>query len=384
MDELIEKIEELLKRINNANSKLEIPNKILELEKLQKQIENPDFWKDTKKAKEISKKASDLEEEIKLWQDLKNQAAELLEIAQLDKEDKTVSLSEELNEKFLELERKFADNEFVMKFSGEYDKSDVLLTIFSGSGGTDAQDWAEMLLRMYLRYFEKKGFAAKIIEIAKGQEAGIKRAVLQVLGKYAYGYLKSESGVHRLVRISPFDAEKMRHTSFAMVEVLPMLPEASELKIDPDDLKIEVFRASGHGGQKVNKTESAVRITHLPTKISASCQSERSQLRNKEIALSVILSKVQKYNDTAAEEEKKKLKGEYTEAAWGNQIRSYVLHPYKMVKDHRTEFETSDVQNVLDGNIDDFIESYLLKSPTTKIQKSKSQKTNEIQKRNTK
>lgn len=360
MDEILDKLEKLNKRIDNAIKVLDINGKVLELEKLQKQMEQPDFWNDQKKAQLISKQASDLSEEIDIWQDLKKQTQDALEIARLDEKDKDVSLVKELNDKYEQLQIKFDQYEFVMKFSDQYDKMDVLLTVFAGSGGTDAQDWAEMLLCMYLRYAEKKDFTAKIVEISKGQEAGIKRAVLQISGRYAYGYLKSEAGVHRLVRISPFDAEKMRHTSFALIEVMPLIEQNEKFEIDDKDLKIEVFRASGHGGQRVNKTESAVRITHLPTKLSAVCQSERSQLRNKEIALAILQSKLQKYHDAKQEEERKKLKGEYTEAAWGNQIRSYVLHPYKMVKDHRTKFETADVDSVLGGNLDEFIESYLL------------------------
>jgi peptide chain release factor 2 len=223
----------------------------------------------------------------------------------------------------------------------------------------EAQDWAQMLLRMYLRYCEKKNFTTKIIDESRGQEAGIKSVTFEILGPYAYGNLKSEAGVHRLVRISPFDAEKMRHTSFALIEVMPILEDDEEVKIKTEDLKIDVFRSGGHGGQSVNTTDSAVRITHLPTGIVVKCQSERSQLQNKKIALKLLQAKLAKLQEAAKGKELAEIRGEVLAAEWGNQIRSYVLQPYKMVKDHRTEFETADANAVLGGEIDKFVESYL-------------------------
>lgn len=256
-------------------------------------------------------------------------------------------------------ENKFKAYEFEALLSGSYDARNALLAIHAGTGGTDAMDWAEMLLRMYVRFCEQQGWKVIMMDTQYGQEAGIKSALFEVRGAHAYGYLKAESGVHRLVRISPFDAEKMRHTSFALVEVLPELGETAEIEVKPEDLRIDVFRASGKGGQGVNTTDSAVRITHLPTGIVVSCQNERSQSQNKEMALRYLKSKLHNRVLQERTEERQQLRGEYHEAAWGNQIRSYVLNPYRMVKDHRTGTETQDVQRVLDGDLMMFIESML-------------------------
>jgi peptide chain release factor 2 len=317
------------------------------------------FWLDVKRAKTISQKVSDLKNEVELWQKLKKEANDLLDLAKIDQKDKLVNLREEVEEEYKKLAKKITELEFYLLFRGKNDKKNAILAIHAGTGGVDAMDWAQMLLRMYLRYCEKKGFKVKIIDETFGSEAGIKSAVLEVSGKYAYGYLKSENGVHRLVRISPFDAEAMRHTSFALVEVIPEIEEGTEIEIKLEDLKINTFRASGHGGQNVQKTESAVRLTHLPTKISVVCQSERSQAQNKERALKILKSKLFQLSQAKAEEEKKQLRGEYSEAAWGNQIRSYVLQPYHLVKDHRTDYEESNVESVLDGKLDGFVEAYL-------------------------
>lgn len=322
-------------------------------------MNDQDFWKDQNRAKSISRKCENLRTEVLQWQKIQKDVNDLLEISILLTKEPDATVEKDLNEKLKNLKKEFADLEFYILFSGKYDKNDTIVAIHSGTGGVEAQDWALMLSRMLLRYCEKIGFDTKIIDENKGQEAGIKSLTFIVYGSYAYGYLKSESGVHRLVRISPFDAEKMRHTSFALIEVLPLLQESGDVVIKEDDLKIDAFRSSGHGGQSVNKTDSAVRITHIPTGIVVKCQNERSQHQNKEMAMHYLKAKLLKLQEFAREKEKSKIRGEYQAAEWGNQIRSYVLQPYKMVKDHRTEYEEHDPQSVLDGNLERFVESYL-------------------------
>ncbi|OGI21567.1 MAG: peptide chain release factor 2 [Candidatus Moranbacteria bacterium RIFCSPHIGHO2_01_FULL_55_24] len=257
------------------------------------------------------------------------------------------------------LQEKLDAWEWKTLLGGEHDMRSVLLTIRSGAGGVDAQDWAEILLRMYLRYAERQGFATKVLDEARGGEAGIKSATIEIDGAYAYGYLRGEAGIHRLVRLSPFNANNLRQTSFASVEIMPVVDDDTAIEIRPEDLRIDTYRASGAGGQHVNKTESAVRITHIPTGLVAASQSERSQLQNREEAMKMLRSKVLQERIEEQEREKQKLRGEYKSAEWGNQIRSYVLHPYTLVKDHRTGTETSDAQKVLDGDLQPFIESEL-------------------------
>lgn len=259
-------------------------------------------------------------------------------------------------EKLEVLEEKIEKEEIKTFLGGKYDKGNAIMTISTGAGGIDAQDWTEMLLRMYLRYAEKRKFKAQVIHITAGQEAGIKNATLEISGSYAYGYLKGEAGVHRLVRLSPFNTDNLRHTSFALAEVLPEFSEISEVKIEPDELKIDTYKASGPGGQYVNKTESAVRITHIPTNITVACQSERLQGSNKKKAMKLLQIKLFQKQSTSQKQEKKKFKGKQS-AEWGSQIRSYILHPYKMVKDLRTKVETSNVEEVLDGDLDNFIQA---------------------------
>lgn len=267
--------------------------------------------------------------------------------------------SKELEKEIVNAEKELDQLEFKTLFSGEYDRNEAILSIYSGAGGVDAQDWSEMLLKMFLRWAEKNGYRAKITDETRGQEAGIKNATVEVFGSFAYGKLKSENGVHRLVRLSPFNADNLRQTSFALVEVLPVIEEIKEVKIEPKDLKIDTFRSGGAGGQHVNTTDSAVRITHLPSGIVATCQNERSQLQNKDSAMKFLKAKLHKKFLEKQDEEKRKLRGEQMTAEWGSQIRSYVIHPYKMVKDHRTKLESSNPDEILDGNLNDFIESYL-------------------------
>ncbi len=336
MKEIIQKAEEIKEKILAANKWLSLDDKEKELIRLTKVMTEPNFWAEQEKAAKISKAAANLESEIKMGRELLKESEEILALALEADRENAAELETDLINKLELLADKLKHIEFKMMLGGEYDKKNVVLAIYAGAGGTDAQDFAEMLLRMYLRYSEKLGFHVEIIDRSAGGETGIKSVMLEITGHYAYGYLKSEAGVHRLVRISPFDAEKMRHTSFALVEVLPELSELAPTEIKEDDLKIDVFRASGHGGQSFNTTDSAVRIRHLPTGIVVSCQNERSQLQNKQTAMRILSAKVHLYFVTEQEEERQRIRGEFTDASWGNQARSYVLHPYKLVKDHRT------------------------------------------------
>jgi peptide chain release factor 2 len=285
--------------------------------------------------------------------------SDLLDFAKLTAEEGDGAANEEVAGSFEELRRRFEKLEFSTLMDGEHDSSDAIVAIHAGAGGTDAQDWAEMLLRMFSRYAERKDWEIKMLDMSRGSEAGIKSAIFSVRGRFAYGYLNAEAGVHRMVRLSPFNSDNLRQTSFALVEVLPDLGEAKEIQVDPKDLRIDTFLSSGHGGQGVQTTYSAVRITHLPTGIVVSCQNERSQTQNKETALRVLRARLHALALAEHEEEKQRLRGEFTSAEWGNQIRSYVLHPYKMVKDHRTKYETQDTEAVLDGDLDEFVEAYL-------------------------
>jgi peptide chain release factor 2 len=302
---------------------------------------------------------SALREETQSWRELERKVDELTELITLSLQEGDVSLEQEISSEVNQISSHLERLDFQLLLGGAYDKRDALLAIHAGAGGTESQDWAEILLRMYLRWAERRGYRADLLDISPGEEAGLKSAMLEVKGSYAYGYLKSEHGVHRLVRLSPFDADHARHTSFALVEVLPEVEQAMEVRINPDELKVEAFRSSGPGGQHMQKTSTAVRLTHLPTGLVVSCQSQRSQHQNKEIALRVLQTRLLELERAREAEERTRLKGEYLTAAWGNQIRSYVLHPYKMVKDHRTGYEISDAEAVLDGELDEFMEAYL-------------------------
>ncbi len=359
MENFIKQIEELRERVNDSCKLLDIDGQESEARDLRRELNKPGIWEDHARAVAIARKAEELEKEISVWKNLKQEITELEELVALAQEEKDESIEEEAHKKFKDLERKFKELEFFVLFSGDYDKNNAILSIHAGTGGVDAQDWTEILERMYLRFAEKQGWRIEILERVLGNEAGIKKVTIKIDGRWAYGFLRSETGVHRLVRISPFDAEAMRHTSFALVEVIPEIPEARDLEIKEEDLRIDTFRASGAGGQHVNKTESAVRIIHKPTGIVASCQTQRSQHQNKETALRILKSKLYKLQVEEKRKEELKLRGEAQKAEWGKQIRSYVMQPYKMVKDHRTKYETQDIDSVLDGNLDEFIYAYL-------------------------
>jgi peptide chain release factor 2 len=304
------------------------------------------------------RRLADLRQQAETWRGLETRVRDLAGLLELAATEGDEGLAADIAADVQALAADLDERELSLALSGEYDRRDAILAIHAGAGGTDSQDWAEMLLRMYLRWADSRGYQTRVLDVMPGEEAGIKSATVEVAGPDAYGYLRSERGVHRLVRLSPFDQAHARHTSFALVEVMPEAAEAAEVTIDPDDLRIDVFRASGHGGQNVQKNATAVRITHIPTGIVASCQNERSQYRNKELALKVVQARLLERELERQVEEKARLKGEHVSAAWGNQIRSYVLHPYKMVKDHRTGFETSDAEGVLDGELDELVRAY--------------------------
>jgi peptide chain release factor 2 len=304
------------------------------------------------------KKISSLRGEIDEWRALEERTADTLELAQLEDE----SLQEELEIEVQAIEAEVERREFIAMLSGKYDHGNVLLAIHAGAGGTDSQDWAEMLQRMYLRWCEARGYQAEILDSTAGEEAGIKSATIAVEGRYAYGYLRPEKGVHRLVRLSPFDSNHRRHTSFALIEVLPQVEDSDEVEIKSSDLRVDTYRSAGAGGQNVQKNDTAVRLTHLPTGIVVTCQNERSQLQNRENAMRVLRARLLEIKRAEQEEQIAALRGEYTKAEWGSQIRSYVLHPYQMVKDHRTNHEEGNAQAVLDGSLDAFIEAYLRQS----------------------
>lgn len=302
------------------------------------------------------KTVSALKDEVEAWTSIKRQINDLTDLAGLGDD----SLRADLETEILKLETDLEKRSFAAMLSGPYDHDDAILAIHAGAGGTDSQDWAEMLQRMYLRWAEAHGFSAEILDFTPGEEAGIKSVTIAIGGNYAFGYLRSEKGVHRLVRLSPFDAAHRRHTSFSLVEVLPQVSmDEADVEINPSDIKMDVFRSSGAGGQNVQKNATAVRLTHIPTGIVVTCQNERSQTQNREFAMRILRARLLELRTAEKEEERAVLRGEYTKAEWGSQIRSYVLHPYQMVKDHRTDFQVSNAQSVLDGELDALMESYL-------------------------
>ncbi|PMP67209.1 MAG: peptide chain release factor 2 [Thermodesulfobacterium geofontis] len=356
LEKLIKSYKEKLHDLRGCLEPLKLK---IKLAKIEEELQKKRDW-DSEEVKDLLKERAQISEKLSILENLSKKFEEILDWYSLYKEDRNSETFNALLEEIYFFEKTFKIEETKLLLSGEYDQSSAILSIHAGTGGTDAQDWASILLRMYVKWAEKKGYKVKIVDVLPGEEAGIKNVVLLIEGKRAYGYLKGEKGVHRLIRISPFNANSKRHTSFASVTVIPEIEEDIEVEIKPEDLKIETMRASGHGGQHVNKTETAVRITHLPTGITVTCQNERSQYLNKMTALKILRSKLYQLEKQKLEQKKENLIGEKKEISWGNQIRTYTLHPYKVVKDHRTQYESYKVEEVLDGEIDEFIREYLL------------------------
>ena len=348
----------LTKNSSTSRSIFDLANKREELARLEKEAQNPNLWDNRDHAQKVMIRQSDLRTEIHAYEELLKRTEDLLELLEIAE----AGMEPELERETTKIEIQVDRLELNTLLSGKYDRGNALLAIHAGAGGTDSQDWAEMLERMYLRWAEKHNYQTDILDRTDGEEAGIKSVTISVRGNLAYGYLRPEKGVHRLVRLSPFDAAHRRHTSFALVEVLPEMDDMDEIHIPPDDIKMDVYKSSGAGGQSVQKNATAVRLTHIPTGMVVTCQNERSQMQNKENALRVLKARLLEIKQAEQDEKISELRGEYTKAEWGSQIRSYVLHPYQLVKDHRTDHEMGNTQAVLDGEIDPFIEAFLRKA----------------------
>ncbi len=351
MQDVLKKIVALEGDVQTAWDEAGFSEREEKLAELTRQLEDPAIWQNNLKAQEISKQQAKLAAQVAPWAELRSQISDLRELVELEDE----SLKGDIEKQLAEAATAFEGLQKELKYNGPYDDHDAILRLQAGAGGVDAMDWTAMLLRMYLRWAEKAGYKAEVVEESAGDEAGIKSAVISVSGVNTYGKLQSEHGVHRLVRLSPFNADNLRQTSFAMVEVLPQIDAPDEVELDEKDIRIDTFRASGHGGQSVNTTDSAVRITHIPTNIVVSIQNEKSQIQNKETALKILRSKLAQLQMEQHTERISELKGPNQEAAWGNQIRNYVLHPYTLVKDTKTKFEVKDAAKVLDGHLDEFL-----------------------------
>ena len=343
-------------------SLFDIPRLEEELNKLEKETLNPEFWNDQKNLQKILGNIKSLKRKINKYNELKKEVQNSKELTELVSIEEDEDISKEIIKATQKIKKDLEKFEIETLLSEKYDSNNAIVTIHPGAGGTESQDWAEMLYRMYTRWATKNEYQVKELDYLEGEEAGLKSVTFEIIGEYAYGYMKCEKGVHRLVRISPFDSGGRRHTSFASVEVLPEITDDIEIEINPDDLRIDTYRASGAGGQHINKTSSAVRITHIPTNIVVACQSERSQIQNKETAMKMLKSKLLDLKEKEQKDKIADLKGEQKDIAWGSQIRSYVFCPYTMVKDHRTNYEVGNVEAVMDGNIDEFIQYYLKNS----------------------
>ena len=337
----------------------DIPRLENELAELEKETSNPDFWNNSENTQKVQAKIKKIKSKYTKYKELEKEINNLIELAEMVKLEYDEELAIDVTKNYKKQEKNLEKLELETLFSGKYDSNNAIVTIHPGAGGTESQDWAEMLYRMYTRWATKNEYEVKELDYLEGEEAGLKSVTFEIIGENAYGYMKSEKGVHRLVRISPFDAGGRRHTSFASVEVLPEITDDIEININPDDLRVDTYRASGAGGQHINKTSSAVRITHIPTNTVVACQSERSQIQNRETAMRMLKSKLLDLKEQEQKEKIEDLKGEQKDIAWGSQIRSYVFCPYTMVKDHRTNYEVGNVAGVMDGDLDGFMESYL-------------------------
>ncbi|HSB91349.1 MAG TPA: peptide chain release factor 2 [Anaerolineales bacterium] len=358
MEDLQADLQQVSQRLQRLLVRLDVPTKEARLKELEEAAQSPSLWDNPDAAQQTMQRLARLREEVGSWTHLRQRIHDALELANLGDE----SLRPDLEAERSQLQGLLEEREIQAMFSGPYDRDDAILGIHAGAGGTDSQDWAQMLERMFLRWAEAHGFRTEALDRSEGEEAGLKSVTLGIEGAFAYGYLRSERGVHRLVRLSPFDSAHRRHTSFALVEVYPQVERDEDVAIQPADLKIDTFRSAGAGGQNVQKNETAVRITHIPTGIVVTCQNERSQTQNRENAMRVLKARLLDLQRQKQEEELAKLKGDHVKAEWGSQIRSYVLHPYQMVKDHRTDYETGNTAAVLDGDLDAFMKAYLQES----------------------
>jgi peptide chain release factor 2 len=331
-----------------------------ELEELEQRAAEPGFWNDTENSQRVLQRTKSLQNKIDFYNKLIEDCEDVVVLTELGLEEKDESVLEEVGPGLEDVKSRYEKLRIETLMKGEYDINDAIITLHAGAGGTEAMDWVQMLFRMYTRWAERNGFSARVLDMLEGDEAGIKSVTVEITGEYAYGYLRPEKGVHRLVRISPFDSSGRRHTSFASMEVMPVLDDSVKVDINPDDIKMDVYRASGAGGQHVNKTSSAVRLTHIPTGIVVACQNERSQVQNRETAMKMLRAKLLELKEKEQAEKLSQIQGEQLDIAWGSQIRSYVFCPYTMVKDHRTNYEEGNIQKVMDGGLDEFIQAYLV------------------------
>ncbi|MDP4091803.1 MAG: peptide chain release factor 2 [Bacillota bacterium] len=359
LDQFKLEIDEIKGVLDEMRASLDIARLNDEIAELEMKSTEPDFWNDIENSQKILQRTKNLKTKLEQFQKMEMQCDDLKTLNELGIEENDDSVIPEIQEGLKKLKENYEKLKLETLLTGPYDKNNAIITMHAGAGGTEAQDWVQMLLRMYTRWGESRGFTVKILDFLDGEEAGVKSVTIHVIGDNAYGYLRSEKGVHRLVRISPFDASGRRHTSFASVDVMPELDDTVEVDIDPDDLRVDTYRASGAGGQHINKTESAIRITHIPTGVVVSCQTERSQFQNRDTAMKMLKAKLLELKEREHKEKIEDLKGIQMEIAWGSQIRSYVFCPYTLVKDHRSNYEEGNVQSVMDGELDGFINSYL-------------------------